>query len=169
LASYYKPTVDPAYLLGRALSLTRPTRGTRAIETLARQRRVADRVRFLGRMPQDHLPDIYSAAGLLLLPSMREGWPNVLLESMACHTPVVVSNFPGVADIVAAPGGSHPRRSHAKLSRSRGLYTPRIAARPRCHPFVRRAVRLAEHDTRADRAVSGDLRAAAQGATSRAP
>jgi teichuronic acid biosynthesis glycosyltransferase TuaC len=73
------------------------------IEALARQRRVADRVRLLGRMPQDRLPAIYSAADLLLLPSLREGWPNVLLESMACGTPVVVSNFPGVADIVTAP------------------------------------------------------------------
>lgn len=74
-----------------------------AIETLARQRQVADRVRLFGEMAQDRLPDIYSASDLLLLPSLREGWPNVLLESMACGTPVVVSNFPGVSDIVAAP------------------------------------------------------------------
>jgi teichuronic acid biosynthesis glycosyltransferase TuaC len=74
-----------------------------AIEALMQDRGLADRVRLLGHMPQDRLPDIYSAADLLLLPSLREGWPNVLLESMACGTPVVVSNFPGVADIVAAP------------------------------------------------------------------
>jgi teichuronic acid biosynthesis glycosyltransferase TuaC len=74
-----------------------------AIEILVKERRLADRVRLLGHMPQDRLPDVYSAADLLLLPSIREGWPNVLLESMACGTPVVVSNFPGVADIVAAP------------------------------------------------------------------
>jgi len=73
------------------------------IEALAQQCRVADRVRLLGRLPQDRLPAIYSAADLLLLPSMREGWPNVLLESMACGTPVVVSDFPGVGDIVTAP------------------------------------------------------------------
>jgi teichuronic acid biosynthesis glycosyltransferase TuaC len=74
-----------------------------AIEALTQERGLVDRVRLLGHMPQDRLPDIYSAADLLLLPSLREGWPNVLLESMACGTPVVVSNFPGVADIVAAP------------------------------------------------------------------
>jgi glycosyltransferase involved in cell wall biosynthesis len=74
-----------------------------AIEALTLDRGLADRVRLLGHMPQDRLPDIYSAADLLLLPSLREGWPNVLLESMACGTPVVVSNFPSVADIVAAP------------------------------------------------------------------
>jgi len=75
----------------------------RAIERLARERCVADRVRLLGRLPQDRLPEIYSAADLLLLVSSHEGWPNVLLESMACGTPAVVSGIEGIADIVAAP------------------------------------------------------------------
>jgi teichuronic acid biosynthesis glycosyltransferase TuaC len=72
-----------------------------AIENLVRKRRVADRVRLLGRVPQDYLPEMYSAADLLLLVSSHEGWPNVLLESMACGTPVVVSEIGGIADIVA--------------------------------------------------------------------
>ena len=70
------------------------------IENLARERKVADRVRLLGRVPQDRLPEIYSAADLLLLVSTHEGWPNVLLESMACGTAVVVSPMDGIADIV---------------------------------------------------------------------
>jgi glycosyltransferase involved in cell wall biosynthesis len=74
-----------------------------AIEALARERRVADRVRLLGHVPQDRLPDIYSAADLLLLVSTHEGWPNVLLESMACGTPVIASDIDAIADIVAAP------------------------------------------------------------------
>jgi len=78
-----------------------PERG--AIEARAREHHVSNRVRLLGHIPQGRLPEIYSAADLLVLPSRREGWPNVLLESMACGTPVVVSDFPGVDDIVAAP------------------------------------------------------------------
>jgi glycosyltransferase involved in cell wall biosynthesis len=73
------------------------------IEALARKLHVSDRVRFLGRQPQESLPRIYSAADLLVHPSLREGWPNVLLESMACGTAVVVANFDGIGDIVAAP------------------------------------------------------------------
>ena len=73
------------------------------IEKLVRERKVAGRVRLLGRVPQDRLPEIYSAADLLLLVSTHEGWPNVLLESMACGTPVVASPLDGIADIVGAP------------------------------------------------------------------
>jgi glycosyltransferase involved in cell wall biosynthesis len=73
------------------------------IEELARDFGVADRVRLLGRKPQETLPEIYCAADLLIHPSSREGWPNVLLESMACGTPVVVADFDGVSDIVTAP------------------------------------------------------------------
>jgi teichuronic acid biosynthesis glycosyltransferase TuaC len=73
-----------------------------SIEKLALERKVTDRVRLLGRVRQDCLPEIYSAADLLLLVSTHEGWPNVLLESMACGTPVMVSPMDGVADIVGA-------------------------------------------------------------------
>ena len=72
-----------------------------SIEKLARERKVADRVRLLGRCRRIAFPEIYSAADLLLLVSTHEGWPNVLLESMACGTAVVVSPMDGIADIVA--------------------------------------------------------------------
>jgi teichuronic acid biosynthesis glycosyltransferase TuaC len=74
-----------------------------AIQALARARALANRVHLLGRVPQERLPEIYSAADLVLLPSEHEGWRNVLLESMVCGTPVVVSAIDGLADIVAAP------------------------------------------------------------------
>lgn len=64
---------------------------------------VAARVRFLGAVPHAELATIYGAADLLVLASSREGWANVLLESMACGTAVVASPIPGNDEVVSAP------------------------------------------------------------------
>jgi len=74
-----------------------------ALGALAERLGVAARVRFLGLLPQRELPELYSAADLLVLASTREGWANVLLEAMACGTPVVASNVWGTPEVVASP------------------------------------------------------------------
>jgi len=112
-----------------------------AIEALARQRQVADRVRLLGHVPQDRLPDIYSAADLLLLVSTHEGWPNVLLESMACGTPVIASDVDAIADIVAVPEagriltGPTPERLAATAREFLGALPARAATRAYAEGF----------------------------------
>lgn len=73
------------------------------LEALAKHLGVAGRVRFLGALPHALLPDLYGAADVLVLASSREGWANVLLEAMACGTPVVASPIPGNMDVVRSP------------------------------------------------------------------
>jgi teichuronic acid biosynthesis glycosyltransferase TuaC len=58
------------------------------------------RVRLLGARPHAELPALYSAADALVLASSREGWANVLLEAMACGTPVVASDIWGNPEVV---------------------------------------------------------------------
>jgi len=74
-----------------------------ALKALARQCGVSARVRFLGALTQPRLREYYGAVDALVLASSREGWANVLLESMACGTPVIASDVGGTAEVVASP------------------------------------------------------------------
>jgi glycosyltransferase involved in cell wall biosynthesis len=64
---------------------------------------LVDRVRLLGARPHTELPLLYGAADASVLSSSREGWANVLLESMACGTPVVASPIWGNPEVVRTP------------------------------------------------------------------
>jgi glycosyltransferase involved in cell wall biosynthesis len=74
-----------------------------ALEALAARLGVSQRVRFVGMVPQLELKWWYSAADILLLCSSREGWANVLLEGMACGTPVVATDIWGTPEVVSTP------------------------------------------------------------------
>jgi glycosyltransferase involved in cell wall biosynthesis len=78
-----------------------PERG--ALGALARESGVGERVRFVGALAQEELRSYYGAADALVLASSREGWANVLLESMACGTPVVASRIGGTPEVVSTP------------------------------------------------------------------
>jgi teichuronic acid biosynthesis glycosyltransferase TuaC len=70
------------------------------LQALIEQLGVGDRVKLIGELPQDALVDYYCGADALILASSREGWANVLLESMACGTPVVASGVWGTPEAV---------------------------------------------------------------------
>lgn len=68
------------------------------LEALAVQHGVASRVRFLGKVPHDDLPDLYRAADLFALPSTGEGFGIAFLEAMACGTPAIGLAVGGAPD-----------------------------------------------------------------------
>jgi glycosyltransferase involved in cell wall biosynthesis len=68
----------------------------------ARDLRVEARVRLVGNVPQTALARYYLAADATVLASKSEGMPNVLLESLACGTPVIASSVGGNAEVVSA-------------------------------------------------------------------
>lgn len=90
------------------------------LQRLAHERGVAARVVFAGAVAQAELKWYYSAADVLVLCSSREGWANVLLESMACGTPVIATNIWGTPEVVAdaAAGLLMRERSATALAQS---------------------------------------------------
>lgn len=60
---------------------------------------LVDAVRFPGFIPSEALPDWYRAAELFVYPSRFEGFGLPVLEAMACGTPVLCSDAPGVREV----------------------------------------------------------------------
>jgi glycosyltransferase involved in cell wall biosynthesis len=70
------------------------------IKRLVQQKGVTQVVKFTGKIPSEHIPLWMNAADILVLPSLNEGRPNVVLEAMACEVPVVATNVGGIPEIV---------------------------------------------------------------------
>lgn len=73
------------------------------LRKLVRRLGIHSRVRFLGAVPHAELCRYYNAADVMLLASSREGMPNVVLESLACGTPVIVAPFDGATELISVP------------------------------------------------------------------
>lgn len=71
-----------------------------ALGNQAKIRGVADRVHFLGSVDHDLLPLLLSAADVMVLPSASEGLANAWIESLACGTPIVISDVGGAREVV---------------------------------------------------------------------
>lgn len=78
-----------------------PMRGE--LLALAQRCGVADRIIWAGTVSQAVLAKYYPAADATVLASRNEGMANVLIESLACGTPVIASNVGGNPEIVTAP------------------------------------------------------------------
>ena len=94
----------------------------RSLRALATTLGLSERVRFMGLLTQHELAQIYGAADLLVLASSREGWASVLLESMACGTPVVATDVGGAKEVIRAPeaGMIVPERTPQMLANAIG-------------------------------------------------
>lgn len=74
-----------------------PLRG--ALEQQAQREGISGQVSFHGSLPHAQMPLWIAASDLVVLPSLHEGVPNVLLEAMACERRYVASRTGGIPEI----------------------------------------------------------------------
>jgi len=101
---------------------------------------LCDRVTFKGVLPPAAVFDQMLDAHVLLLPTLAEGMPNVLLEAQACGCVPVASDLPGITDAaivdartgILVPTGdvSAFAESIARLANDAGLWASMSAAGP---------------------------------------
>jgi glycosyltransferase involved in cell wall biosynthesis len=83
---------------------------------------VGDRVRLLPPRPREEIVALYREADVFVLPTWREGFPNVVLEAMAAGLPVVATPVGAIADAVrdGSDGLLVPPRDAEALARALG-------------------------------------------------
>jgi len=61
---------------------------------------IEDKVHIVGEKPHEEIPCWLSASDIFVLPSHREGLPNVVLEAMSCRRPVIATRVGGIPEAV---------------------------------------------------------------------
>ena len=67
----------------------------------------SDKIEFLGKIPYEHMPDIYRKADILLFFTKAEGHPLVPLEAMACGLDVIASKESNIEIVPPQKDGSY--------------------------------------------------------------
>jgi len=79
-------------------------RNDEALESLRSSGLNDDGIRFLGFVPDEDLPVLYSGSSLFVLPSLYEGFGLPPAEAMACGVPVIASNTSSIPEVVGDAG-----------------------------------------------------------------
>lgn len=70
------------------------------LEQRVKELNFSDRINFIGRVSHDAVPYWMNAADIFCLPSLNEGCPNVVLEALACKTPVVATKVGAIPELL---------------------------------------------------------------------
>ncbi|MFN4120497.1 glycosyltransferase family 4 protein [Acidovorax sp.] len=112
--------------------------GVGPLETRLRAR--YPQVRWLGILDRAALAQVYAAADVFVFPSRSETFGLVMLEAMACGTPVAAYPVEGPMEVLGAQCGGQPRggvlRDNLLVAAQEALAIPRAAARSRALDFT---------------------------------
>jgi glycosyltransferase involved in cell wall biosynthesis len=95
-----------------------------ALVQLANELGLAERIHFLGVMPNRLALQYLMASDLFVLPSRQDGWGSVVNEALMCGVPVICSSACGAKDLVSEPwrGEVFPSGSVHRLAQVLGKW-----------------------------------------------
>ncbi|MCL5774635.1 MAG: glycosyltransferase [Patescibacteria group bacterium] len=73
------------------------------LKALARDLNLQEQISFAGKISEQEKLSLLQRAGVLVNPSLVEGWGITTIEANACGVPVVAANVPGLRDSVRNP------------------------------------------------------------------
>lgn len=71
-----------------------------ALFTLTQKLDLGKRVRFLGKVSEERLLELYKTSDIFLFPNHMQSWGLAVFEAMACGTPVIVSKSAGASEVL---------------------------------------------------------------------
>lgn len=83
------------------------------LERIAEENHVSDMVEFVGQKGKEEIVPFYQNADLFILPSSKEGMPNVVLEAMACGLPIIMTPCEGSTELICENGYKAERKEFA--------------------------------------------------------
>lgn len=71
-----------------------------SLRTLAKKLKIEEQVKFLGYIPDEKLPFLYSASDIFVLPAIYENFPFAILEAQATGLPVISTKVGGIPEFL---------------------------------------------------------------------
>ncbi len=83
-----------------AISGTGFKKKEQSLRDLSKELDIEDTVKFLGYVPDEKLPDLYSASDIFVLPAIYENFPFAILEAQATGLPVISTKVGGIPEFL---------------------------------------------------------------------
>lgn len=135
-AKSFVDTNTELYMVGRDDGLRK------SLEKRAEELKISGSIKFTGPVNHEDIPLWISAADMLVLPSLSEGRPNVVLEALSCEVPVVATDVGGIPELMieGETGYLVPSKNPLQLSEKINKLLENESRREKMGKFGRKSI-----------------------------
>jgi glycosyltransferase involved in cell wall biosynthesis len=114
----------------------------KSLEKRAEELKISGSIKFTGPVNHEDIPLWISAADMLVLPSLSEGRPNVVLEALSCEVPVVATDVGGIPELMieGETGYLVPSKNPLQLSEKINKLLENESRREKMGKFGRKSI-----------------------------